>query len=144
MTATPETKTEEFEVHLNEYKREDGVFSFSLQLEEDFEIYSEFEANMKFTAKLVSIQNQTEAKQRRVPQDHKSERAKAAEDKAAQKTASELLGFIMYVFGEDGFDELVDYYSEKNVKERDLTSDDFMRILVAIITVIAPKAGGES
>lgn len=145
MTAAPETKTEEFEVHLNEYKRENGVFSFSLQLEEDFEIYSEFDANTKFTAKLISIQDQTDRKQRRAPQDHiKSERAQAAENKASLKSTAELLGFIKYVFGDEGFDEIVDYYSEKNVKERDLTSEDFMKILVAIITIIAPKAVGEN
>lgn len=129
---------EPFEPILVEYSLEAGKFEFTLQLEEDLEIYNEFDANMKLTRRLMKYQESTSKV--KVPSDRKvkNSKAKEAAEAAGFNTFQEVLGIILYVFGEDSFDALVDYYGEKN-GTGDLDEKDFVKLNSVVFSVIYPK-----
>ena len=144
---TKENATAEaFEPVLNDYQLEKSQLSFSLQLEEDFEISGSFKADAIFESEMIDLldgmSNETKNK---VPQDFrkKSEKAREAEALAAIASAKRMYDFIRMVFGKDGWFEIVGYYSEKN-ESGNITRDDTGRLVLTILSVIAPKATSES
>jgi hypothetical protein len=140
--------TEAFEPVLNDYHLEKSQLSFSLQLEEDFEISSSFKADAIFESEMIDLLDgmSNETKTNKVPQDYKkkkSEKAREAEALAAIASAKRMYDFIRMVFGKEGWFEIVEYYSEKN-ESGNITRDDTGRLVLTILSVIAPKATSES
>lgn len=151
MTTAKSVKEEtpvEFEPFLVESSLEGADFSFTLQLEEDFEISSSFVADVEFEFEMVEILDQMNEAERasKRPQDHnkkKSERASEAEMSAGISSSAQLSRFIKKIVGNYGFSDIVKYYNAKNPGGK-MTTEDTSRLILVLLAVVAPKATDES
>lgn len=150
MTTAKSVKEEtpvEFEPFLVESSLDGADFSFTLQLEEDFEISSSFEADIEFESEMIEILDQmNEAdKQTKRPQDHKKKNAKVSEAEMAEGIASsaQLFRFLKKIYGRTGYSSIVKYYNAKNDGGK-MTQEDNARLIISTLAVVVPKATDES
>lgn len=140
-----EEVVEEFETVLLEISTSKKKCNFTVQLEEELIVSSEFLVNLQF-ALLAQEISKRNARANLSDYAKSSKKGKKAGSKAKaqeEKDSMMMMDLICYIFEKDAMYEIIEHYSEVNGEaglDYNIKAEDFTKLLMAIIDLIIPKA----